>query len=227
MEEPELRVGGWEKEGSSRWLKRIFSLIMIFTLAFLLVGPSIINYNPAYVPSDSLYLENGIWNGPFDIDYSKEFAGHLKISSVTYESSDGASGKLKIISISSLANLGDVDYQNRIVDKVKEEAKNEQLEIQGNGKILNDENVELPLGFNIYQWESNVIQEDGFFGDFLETVIIKAIVWNEKDQNILENNNLLSQYQTVLCIIFATDGTTINQATELVEDVIKNVLSKM
>ena len=73
MEEPELRVGGWEKEGGRRWLKRIFSLIMIVTLAFLLVGPSVINYNPAYVPSDSLYLENGMWNGPFDINYSKEY----------------------------------------------------------------------------------------------------------------------------------------------------------
>ena len=220
MEEPELRVGGWEKEGGRRWLKRIFSLIMIVTLAFLLVGPSVINYNPAYVPSDSLYLENGMWNGPFDIDYSKEFAGHLKISSVTYESSDGFSGKLKIISISSLTNLEDVDFQSRIVDKVKEEAKTEKLEIQGNGKILNDEDAELPAGFEIYQWESNVIQEDGFFGGSLETVIIKAIVWNEKDQNILADNDLLKQYQTVLCIIFATDGTTISQATELIEDVI-------
>ena len=127
---------------------------------------------------------------------------------------------MKIISISSLTNLEDVDFQSRIVDKVKEEAKTEKLEIQGNGKILNDEDAELPAGFEIYQWESNVIQEDGFFGGSLETVIIKAIVWNEKDQNILADNDLLKQYQTVLCIIFATDGTTISQATELIEDVI-------
>ena len=58
------------------------------------------------------------------------------------------------------------------------------------------------------------------FWRLLETVIIKAIVWNEKDQNILADNDLLKQYQTVLCIIFATDGTTISQATELIEDVI-------
>ena len=119
-----------------------------------------------------------------------------------------------------MTNLEDVDFQSRIVDKVKEEAKTEKLEIQGNGKILNDEDAELPAGFEIYQWESNVIQEDGFFGGSLETVIIKAIVWNEKDQNILADNDLLKQYQTVLCIIFATDGTTISQATELIEDVI-------
>jgi len=220
MEEPELRVGGWEKEGGSRWLKRFFSLIMILTLAFLLIGPSAINYNPAYIPSDSLYLENGLWNGPFDINYSKEFAGHLKISSVTYESSDATSGKLKIISISSLANLEEVDFQNRIVDKVKEEAKNEKLQIQGNGKILNDIDIELPPGFKIYQWESNTVQEEGFFGDFSETVLIKAIVWNEKDQNVIAGSDMLRQYQTVLCIIFATNGTTITQATELIEDVI-------
>ena len=220
MDEPELRVGGWEKEGGSRWLKRIFSLLMIFTLAFLLIGPSVINYNPAYIPSNSLYLENGMWNGPFDINYSKEFAGHLKISSVTYESSDGTSGKLKIISISSLANLENVDFQNRIVDKVKEEAKNEKLQIQGNGKILNDEDVELPPGFRIYQWESNAMQGDGFFRDTSETVLIKAIVWNEKDQNIVANSDVLRQYQTVLCIIFAIDGSSITQATKLIEDVI-------
>ena len=220
MEEPELRVGGWEKEGRSRWLKRVFSLIMVFTLAFLLLGPSVINYNPGYIPSNSLYLENGTWNGPFDINYSKEFAGHLKISSVTYESSDGTSGKLKIISISSLANLEEVDFQNRIVDKVKEEAKNEKLQIQGNGKILNDEDVELPPGFRIYQWESNTMQGDGFFRDTSETVLIKAIVWNEKDQNIVANSDVLRQYQTVLCIIFAIDGSSITQATKLIEDVI-------
>ena len=27
MEEPELRVGGWEKEGRSRWLKRMESQV--------------------------------------------------------------------------------------------------------------------------------------------------------------------------------------------------------
>ena len=118
-----------------------------------------------------------------------------------------------------MANLEEVDFQNRIVDKVKEEAKNEKLQIQGNGKILNDEDVELPPGFKIYQWESNTMQGSGFFRDTSETVLIKAIVWNEKDQNIVANSDMLRQYQIMLCIIFAIDGS-ITQATKLIEDVI-------
>ena len=50
--------------------------------------------------------------------------------------------------------------------------------------------------------------------------LIKAIVWNEKDQNIVANSDMLRQYQTVLCIIFAIDGSSITQATKLIEDVI-------
>ena len=94
MEEPELRVGGWEKEKGGRFFRRLFSLILIILLGYTIVGPALTNYNPAYVPNDSLYLANGMWNGPFDIQYSKEFAGHLKLSSVSYETTDGESGKL-------------------------------------------------------------------------------------------------------------------------------------
>ena len=83
MEEPELRVGGWEKEKGRRTFRRLFNLILILVVTFAIVGPSAVNYNPAYVPSDSLYLANGMWNGPFDVQYSKEFSGHIKVSSVT------------------------------------------------------------------------------------------------------------------------------------------------
>ena len=41
MEAPELRVGGWEKEGRRRWFKRLFSLILIALLGFLIIGPSL------------------------------------------------------------------------------------------------------------------------------------------------------------------------------------------
>ena len=43
MEIPELRVGGWEKEGRGKWFKRIFSLILISFLGFLIIGPSLID----------------------------------------------------------------------------------------------------------------------------------------------------------------------------------------
>ena len=108
MEEPELRVGGWEKEKGRRTFRRLFNLILILGIAFAFIGPSVINYNPAYVPSESLYLANGMWNGPFDVQYSKQFSGHIKVSSVTYETTLDDSGELRIISMSSFMYLEDV-----------------------------------------------------------------------------------------------------------------------
>ena len=100
MEEPELRVGGWEKQGGRKWVKRLFSLTVVVFLGTILLGPNAVDYRPAYVSSDSLYFPT-TWNGPFDIQYSKEFNGHLKISSISYEASDSKSGKMAVISISS------------------------------------------------------------------------------------------------------------------------------
>ena len=206
MEEPELRVGGWEKEKGRRTFRRLFNLFLILGIAFAFIGPSVINYNPAYVPSESLYLANGMWNGPFDVQYSKQFSGHIKVSSVTYETTLDDSGELRIISMSSFMNLEDVEFQNRVIDVVKEEASKEDLTLT-NGVVLDDD-LNLPARYSIYQWED-------------KDITIRAIVWNEKDEYILDNlGNYYRQYQTVICIIFAASGTTISQATELIEDVI-------
>ena len=206
MEEQELRVGGWEKEKGRRTFRRLFNLILVLSISFAIIGPSTINYNPAYIPSDSLYLANGMWNGPFDVQYSKEFAGHIKISSVTYETTLDSSGELRIISMSSFMNLEDIDFQNRVIEVVRQEASKEGLELK-NGVVL-DEDLELPAGYSIYQWEDN-------------DITIRAIVWNEKDEYILnELGNYYRQYQTIVCIIFADSGTSISQASELIEDVI-------
>ena len=206
MEEPELRVGGWEKEKGRRTFRRLFNLILILVIAFAFIGPSVINYNPAYVPSDSLYLANGMWNGPFDVQYSKQFSGHIKISSVTYETTLDNSGELRIISMSSFMNLEDVEFQNRVIEIVKEEASKEDLTLT-KGVVLDDD-LDLPTRYSIYQWED-------------KDITIRAIVWNEKDEYILDNlGNYYRQYQTVICIIFAASGTSISQATELIEDVI-------
>ena len=231
MEEPELRVGGWEKESGSRFFKRLFSLILILLLSFLIAGPSVINYNPAYVPKESLYLANGMWNGPFDIEYSKEFSKHLKLSSVSYETTDGKSGKLKIISISSLLNLEQADLEKRIIEIVEEETKKEGLQLS-NGVIIRDDGADLPAGYSIYQWDGtgNSVIANTFFEEPMlsgETIIVKAFFWNEKDkvrsvESDLESKlgiSSVGQYQTVLCVAFGTDITTINQAAEMVEDV--------
>ena len=108
--------------------------------------------------------------------------------------------------MSSFMNLEDIDFQNRVIEVVRQEANKEGLELK-NGVVL-DEDLELPAGYSIYQWED-------------KDITIRAIVWNEKDEYILDNlGNYYRQYQTVICIIFAESGTSISQATELIEDVI-------
>ena len=64
MEEPELRIGGWEKEGKRRWFRRLFTLILVILLGLLVIGPTLIGYKTAEVEQSSLYLAAGIWNGP-------------------------------------------------------------------------------------------------------------------------------------------------------------------
>jgi len=222
MEEPELRVGGWEKEGGRRWLKRFFVLTLVALLGFLIIGPQVVNYNPAYIPSSSLYLANGMWNGPFDIDYSKEFAGHVKLSSVSYETANDQSGKLKVITMSSILNLEDFRLQGRVIEIVREEANKEGLMLgskeKPDGIELRDDEVDLASGFRIYQWETdrygdsdNLFFDDAFNDE--DNILIKAFVWNQQ-------NTMAFQYQTIICIIFGTNGTTVNQATELIEDII-------
>jgi hypothetical protein len=222
MEEPELRVGGWEKEGGRRWLKRFFALTFVALLGFLIIGPQLVNYNPAYIPSSSLYLANGMWNGPFDIDYSKEFAGHVKLSSVSYETTNDQSGKLKVITMSSILNLEDFRLQGRVIEIAREEANKEGLMLgskeKPDGIELRDDEVDLASDFRIYQWETdrygdndNLFFDDAFNDE--DNILIKAFVWNQQ-------KTMNFQYQTIICIIFGTNGTTINQATELIEDVI-------
>jgi hypothetical protein len=229
MEEPELRVGGWEKEGGRRWLKRFFALTFVALLGFLIIGPQLVNYNPAYIPSSSLYLANGMWNGPFDIEYSKEFAGHVKLSSVSYETANDQSGKLIVITMSSILNLEDFRLQGRVIEIVREEANKEGLTLgskeKPDGIELRDDEVDLASGFRIYQWESERFHyatqpANLFFDAHGDDILIKAFVWNKQTGYLFDDNAMSLQYQTIICIIFGTNGTTTNQATELVEDVI-------
>ena len=227
MEEPELRVGGWEKKSGSRFFRRAFNLILVLGICFAIIGPSTINYNPAYIPNDSLYLANGMWNGPFDTEYSKEFAGHIKVSSVTYETTVDESGELRVISMSSFINLENVDFQSRVKEVVEEEVRTSDRSIRliNNGIVI-DEELELPTGYSIYQWTACVEVANGvcateYLGDDVYELTVRAIFWNEKDEYILDNlGNYYKQYQTVICIIFAESGTSISQATELIKDVI-------
>ena len=111
-------------------------------------------------------------------------------------------------------NLESVGFQSNVIDVVKEEASKESLTLIDG--IVIDEAIDIPAGYSIYQWEG-----DGGAATIDEEITVRAIVWNEKDEYILDNiGNYYRQYQTVICIIFAGSGTSISQATELIEDVI-------
>ena len=212
MEESELRVGGWEKEGKRRWLKRFLSLILVALLGLLVIGPTLIEYKTAEVGQNSLYLATGIWNGPFDQSFTKEFNGHFKISSRTYETTDGSSGRLVVISISSLANV-ESQIEGVVVEKIKEKAEEEGLSLVGNGVVLNENNDRLPPNAVMYKWDARVTETATFFkslgvGEILQ---VKTIFWTQN------NGQIQDGFQTIMCIAFGVSQTTINQATELVE----------
>tara|TARA_B100000029_G_scaffold492624_1_gene554116 strand:+ start:97 stop:735 length:639 start_codon:yes stop_codon:yes gene_type:complete len=211
MEAPELRVGGWEKEGRGRWFKRLFSLILIALLGFLIIGPSLIDYQNAE-PGDSMYLDTGVWNGPFEIDSTKEFNGHLKIITQKYETTDGESGKLVILSVSSLVNL-ESQISGIVVDKVESQASNEGLTLVGDGVVANNDNEKLHPSAVVYQWDAKV-EQSNFFEDG-EDIIVKTIFWTPYKGIV----SIDGGFQTIICIAFGTNQGTINQAVEIVENI--------
>ena len=224
MEEPELRVGGWEKQGGRRLFKRLLSLILIVSLGTLILGPNVVEYRPAYVSSDSLYFPT-TWNGPFDAEYSKEFNGHLKISSISYEASDSKSGKLTVISISSLIDLENLNMQSVVVDKVESQAKKEGLELK-NGEIVYEEmNVNgLTVDNTAYQWDANVTENANFFLDngIGSEILVKVYFWTIEKTPMSYNDGPdieQLQSQTIICIAFGTNLNTIEQATEMIGNV--------
>lgn len=216
MEEPELRIGGWEKEGKRRWFRRLFTLILVVLLGLLVIGPTLIGYKTAEIEQGSLYLVAGIWNGPFDQKYTKEFNGHFKISSLTYDTTDGRSGRLIVVSISSLVNV-ESQIQSIVVEKIKEKAEDEGLTLVGKGIVLNENNDDLPSNAILYKWDAKVTETANFFEHLGvgEIVHVKAIFWTQNVGAISLNGG----FQTTICIAFGTNQITINQATELVEDV--------
>ena len=211
MEAPELRVGGWEKEGKKRWFKKLFSLMLITFLGFLIIGPSLIEYQSAE-PNDSMYIENGVWNGPFEIESSKEFNGHLKIITQKYETTDGDSGKLVILSISSLLNL-ESQISAIVQDKVKTEAENEGVTLVGKGMVYDIGEDDLHPSATVYQWDAKAEKSDFF--DNGEDIVIKTMFWTPYRGMV----SIDGGFQTIICIAFGINQTTINQAVEIVENV--------
>ncbi len=217
MEEPELRIGGWVQEKKRGKIRRLFSFLLIIIIGLLIGGPMFVNYNGAVeVQDNSLYKNAGVWNGPFEQENIKEFNGHLKISKKTYESSDGYSGKLIVLSLSSLISLDLLgNKQDIIVNKVTTEMDKEELELS-TGKILTEVNENLPRNTQIYQWEATPSEGgNGFFSeDGSEKVFVKTFSWTNECTNAV-----LCNPETIICIALATNLNNINQATELIENV--------
>ena len=94
-------------------------------------------------------------------------------------------------------------------------------------KISSLSSVDLLIS-EAWQISSITVRNDSSAPNIRKNIIVKAFFWNEKDNlNSIASNEIgqvgtllgVDQYQTVLCIAFGTDGTTINQAAEMVEDV--------
>ena len=216
MEEPELRIGGWVQEKKRGKIRRLFSFLLIVIICLLVGGPVLVDYNDDVdVQDNSLYKNAGVWNGPFEQENIKEFNGHLKISKKTYESSDGYSGKLIVLSLSSLISLDILgNKQDIIVNKVTTEMDKEGLELD-TGKILTEVNENLPRNTQIYQWEATPSENgNGFFSYGNEKVFVKTFSWTNECSNAV-----LCNPETIICIALATDLNNINQATELIENV--------
>ena len=215
MEEPELRIGGWVQEKKRGKIRRLFSFLLVLTVGMLIGGPTLVNYQDATISNGSLYLSAGVWNGPFENENIKEFNGHLKISKESYESLDGKSGKLIILSLSSLVNLKNVNFQDVIVNKVKQQMDLEGLELQSNGNILTEVNSELPFGTAIYQWKAKTTSDSLFFDpSHTGDIFIKVFSWSQC-------KGLMGEFDcnAIISIAMGIDQKNILQATDLIENV--------
>ena len=215
MEEPELRIGGWVQQKKRGKIRRLFSFVLIIVVGLIIGGPSLVGYNSAYIGDGSLYLRAGTWNGPFESENTKEFNGHLKISKESYESIDGESGKLIILSLNSLVNLENLNYQNVVVNKVKQQMDFEGLQLQSNGNILNEINPELPLDTSVYQWTAKTTDDSIFFSPEYEgELFVKVYSWSLC-------TGLMGEFDcnAIINIAVGLAQKDIEQATELIENV--------
>ena len=172
-------------------------------------------YKRQDIDNGSLYLNAGVWNGPFENENTKEFNGHLKISKESYESLDGESGKLIILSLSSLINLENLNYQNMVVNKVKQQMENEGLELQSNGNILTEVNPVLPLGTSIYQWTAKTTDDSIYFSsDYDGELFVKVYSWSLCTGPMGEFD-----CKAIISIAIGVAQKDILQATDLIENV--------
>ena len=215
MEEPELRIGGWVQQKKRGKIRRLFSFLLIITVGLIVGGPALVSYHSVDVDDGSLYLNAGVWNGPFENENTKEFNGHLKISKKSYESLDGESGKLIILSLSSLVNLENLNYQNIVVNKVKQQMVNEGLELQSNGNILTEVNSVLPIGTYIYQWTAKTTDDSIYFSsDYDGELFVKVYSWSLCTGPMEEFD-----CKAIISIAIGVAQKDILQATDLIENV--------
>ena len=215
MEEPELRIGGWVQQKKRGKIRRLFSFLLIVTVGLIVGGPALVSYHSVDIDDGSLYLNAGVWNGPFENENTKEFNGHLKISKESYESLDGESGKLIILSLSSLVNLVNFNYQNIVVNKVKQQMVNEGLELQSNGNILTEVNPILPTGTSKYQWTAKTTDDSIYFSSSYDgELFVKVYSWSLCTGPMEEFD-----CKAIISIAIGVAQKDILQATDLIENV--------
>ena len=138
-----------------------------------------------------------------------------KISKKSYESLDGESGKLIILSLSSLVNLENLNYQNIVVNKVKQQMVNEGLELQSNGNILTEVNSVLPIGTSIYQWTAKTTDDSIYFSsDYDGELFVKVYSWSLCTGPMEEFD-----CKAIISIAIGVAQKDILQATDLIENV--------
>ena len=64
MEDPELRVGGWEKQRKRGIIRRLFYFLLVVIVTFLIGGPELVDYKTAEVTNGSLYYSCLLYTSP-------------------------------------------------------------------------------------------------------------------------------------------------------------------
>ena len=205
MDESDLRVGGWKKPRRITLL-RLLGLLLVLALALLLIGPQFVTPFVAQVSGDSAELNLHFWNDAGSSE-SQEYNGLLKLHTQQYESIDGQTGLLRVITISALispANLP-LDLEQLIINRIETEAELQRLELS-NGR--RDSTLSIAQGYQaeLLKWDATVTGTGGFFTGSDGSLQVHAAYW-EAEQGL------------IICVAFGTDAIRIDEAERMIQAV--------
>ena len=202
MDDDDLRLGGWKRPRRIT-LARILGLLITVGLVVVLVGPQLVDPFTAKVGNIESF-----WQHTDETD-SQEYNGLLKLRTQEYESADGKTGLLYVISLSSLVPLADLplDLEQAVADRVQEEAELQQAELS-NGRRVGTLSISQGHTAELLQWDAKVAGSGGFFGwlGVGSDLQLRAAYW-EVEQGL------------VICVAFGTELVRIDEATRMVQSV--------